>query len=162
MRCSIELWLRFIVFSIRRIVGLGSPFTILQDDVVARELFNNHVKSSGKLLLNAFLASEKSGFGISLHRWSYAPRHLFEALGLSRTRPPLTFKGFALFTARDLSKISAQDGLPVVIHAEPTRQNAFHANIPLSPGREKSYYMFVASEFLAKIKPTTDLVPPRT
>ena len=155
LRCSIELWLHFIAYSIREIARRRSPLSIQASDTVARELFNNHIKSNGKLELNAFLVSERSGYGISLHRWSKARRRLFVCLGLSRNRPPLKFRGFALFEANALSQVRTT---PLRVAAAPTAQNPFHANIGMPPGREKSYYMLIASEFVKQIKPRTDLL----
>jgi hypothetical protein len=126
---------------------------IQPQDVLARELFSNHLKPSGKLELNAFLVSERNDYGISLNRWCKVPRRLYESLALQRRRGPLKFKGFALFRATDLELVSTLDSDHLRAYGEPVRENPFHANVPVQRSREKSYYMQIASEMINKVKP---------
>jgi len=154
--CSIELWLRFVVLAVQRLVRLRSPLTIYDGDVLARALFSGHVKKNGRTLRpNAFLINTKSEFGISVHRWSLAPSRLFTALGLAAARRRgINFKGFAEFDAKSLAKAVLEDWQLQAVGA-PMVQDAFHADILLPRDREEDFYLLVASEFVERIKPTT-------
>jgi len=134
------------------------PLHIQERDVLARELCSGHVKNSGRLEVNAFIASAKSSFGISLHRWCKAPERLFKSLGLAaakRRRGGQKFKGFARFDADALKLINIDASPQLRVVGVPTIRNPFHADIPLPPDREVDYYLLVATEIIAKAKPKT-------
>jgi hypothetical protein len=153
--CSIELWFRFAYYTFAALCRGGSPLTIRDRDILARQLFSGSVKQSGKIEVGAFIASASSGFGISLDRWSKAPERLFKALGreAGKKRRPQNFKGFALFDAADLKSVHVKNEQSIYAVGVPTKGNPFHANISLPPDRGKSFYMLVAIEILNKTKP---------
>lgn len=153
--CSIELWLRFIWYSIHTLCVGKSPLTIGDGDILARQLFSGHVRPSGKVEVSAFIASASNGFGISLDRWSKAPERLFKALAIAAAtaRRSQTFKGFALFDAASLKSIHITGEPSIRASAVPTKKNPFHADIQLALHRDKSFYLFVATELRNKTKP---------
>jgi hypothetical protein len=154
---SLELWVRFLAYTAICWWHRRSPLAIEPSDTMARELFSNHVRANGRLETGAFLASASNGYGISLSRWTKAPRRLFIALGTSKQRGTFAFVGFALFAASDLAKVVAATP-PLSVHASRTTPNPFHADINVGAGREKSYYLLVAKQIRDMVKPQTELL----
>ena len=152
MLCSIELWLRFASYSIGVLFRGRWPLTVRDGEILARQLFSGHVRSNGRIKVNAFLATRSNGFAISLDRWSKAPERLFKTLGekAAITRRPQSFKGFAVFDAARLKSIYIKDLQQIRALGAPTKRNPFHADIPLPPDQDGSFYLLVATELRDK------------
>jgi len=122
---------------------------------LARELYSGHVRRNGKIEVNAFLASARNQFGISVNRWSKAPERLFKTLGFDAAsrRKNQNFKGFGCFQTQALAQILVDGSLPVRVIGAPTRRNPLHGDIPLPPARAEDYYLLIATEFIRKTKP---------
>ncbi len=156
LNCSFELWLRFIAYVFKALARLQSPLTIRDGDLLAKELFSGHVKKSGGLTPSAFLINGKSAFGISTDRWSKAPERLFVALGLAsatRRKDGSKFKGFARFDTASLKSIKLEDSWQMRALGVPTLRNPFHADIPLPVDKGDDYYLYVATELVARATP---------
>jgi hypothetical protein len=141
---------------------LRHPLKVDNTEVLARQLFSSYVKKNGQLTPTAFIASEKSGYGISVHRWSLAPERLFKQLGFAaaaRGRGGQRFKGFATFPAASLATIKKDEFSSLKAIGVPTARDPFHADIPVSREAEDSYYLEIASEILEKAKPHVLLYP---
>lgn len=153
MLCSIELWLRFVWHARSLLIERRSPFTILDKDILGRQLFSGHVRPNGKIEVNAFVGVASNGFAISLDRWSKAPERLFKTLAhQAARRRSQSLKGFALFEAASLRSIRVKELPQICAVGAPTRRNPLHAEIFLPPDRERSFYLQVAAELRDKTK----------
>jgi len=156
LSCSIELWLRFLAYSIKTLWVRRSPLAVLDEEVLARQLYSGHVRKNGRLNPSAFIASARNGFGLSVDRWCKAPERLFLAnalLAARRRQGGQKFKGFARFDAASLKSIELGDSLHPRAIGAPTLRNPFHADIPLPPDKEEDYYLLIATEFINKANP---------
>ena len=137
-----KLWARFVIFSVHRYVHGQRPLSVLDKEVLGRELRSSRqfTPSTGRIKPNAF-EPPKGKQNISVDRLSLVSRALAVAIGNKHSRARgRTFYGFAEISAGQVRETKAS------VSGRPALDNPIHGNIQLPPDDGRDFILDIARQ----------------